>query len=305
MNRLLRWAQWLGIQRTSGHVEQLVATLGGVVSLVSIGALTYVLVGLEGSLAVVPSMGAATVLLFAVPHGPLSQPWALFVGNGVSAVVGVSCAMWVDNLLLASGLAVGFSMGAMHLCRAIHPPGGATALAAVIGGEALRDLGYGYLWIPVLLNCSLIFFAAVIFNGLFPWRRYPASLIKYQKLPSMNVDTESLSAADFERASQDLGYGVDISSEQLQGLYLQAKLLQKKQLAENFTLELGAVYTNDQPGADWAVRQIIDHAAHPDITRELVIYKVLEGPNQHHVDSCSRQAFAAWAKQRLKPIKAP
>ena len=80
-------------------------------------------------------MGAATVLLFGVPHGPLSQPWALFAGNLLSAFVGVSCFMLISNTFIAAGVAVSLSMGLMFVCRCVHPPGGATALAAVIGSQ--------------------------------------------------------------------------------------------------------------------------------------------------------------------------
>ena len=87
---------------------------------------------------VVASMGASAVLLFAVPHGPLSQPWALIGGHMVSAFIGVSCATLVPDTITAAALAVGLAIGAMHLLRCIHPPGGATALAAVVSGPS-RD----------------------------------------------------------------------------------------------------------------------------------------------------------------------
>ncbi|MGD8803705.1 MAG: HPP family protein, partial [Gammaproteobacteria bacterium] len=32
----------------------------------------------------------------------------------------------------------------MHYLRCIHPPGGATALSAVVGGPAVHVLGYTY-----------------------------------------------------------------------------------------------------------------------------------------------------------------
>jgi len=64
---------------------------------------------------VVASMGASAVLLFAVPHGPLSQPWALLGGHQVSAFIGVSCAMLIPETVLAAGTAVGLSIAAMHL----------------------------------------------------------------------------------------------------------------------------------------------------------------------------------------------
>ncbi len=42
----------------------------------------------------IASMGASAVLLFAAPHGAMSQPWSVFGGHLVSALVGVTCARW-------------------------------------------------------------------------------------------------------------------------------------------------------------------------------------------------------------------
>lgn len=102
-------------------------------------------------------MGASAVLVFAVPHGKLSQPWALFAGQLSSAFVGVSCYILVPNLFLAAGLAVGLAIGVMHVLRCIHPPGGATALVAVVGTSQIHTLGFEYLLTPVLLNTLIIF----------------------------------------------------------------------------------------------------------------------------------------------------
>ncbi|MGD8619070.1 MAG: HPP family protein [Gammaproteobacteria bacterium] len=59
-------------------------------------------------------MGASAVLLFAVPHGPLSQPWSVLAGHTASAVIGIACAQWIPNILLASALAVALTIGCMH-----------------------------------------------------------------------------------------------------------------------------------------------------------------------------------------------
>src|SRR5690625_7242859 len=85
------------------------------------------------------SMGATAVLLFAVPHGALSQPWAVVGGHVVSAIVGVTCQLLIPNLFWAAALSVGVAVAAMYYLRCIHPPGGATALAAEIGRASCRE----------------------------------------------------------------------------------------------------------------------------------------------------------------------
>jgi CBS domain-containing membrane protein len=104
------------------------------------------------------------VLLSAVPHGPLSQPSALVGGHMVSAVIGVACASLDTPPFIASALAVALASGAMYDLRCIHPPGGATALTAVAGGESVHARGFHYVVTPVLINVSIILLVAIVFN---------------------------------------------------------------------------------------------------------------------------------------------
>ena len=119
-------------------------------------------------------MGASAVLLFAAPASPLAQPWSILVGNGVSALMGVLSAQLIPDMALASAAAVMLAIAAMFLTRSLHPPGGAVALTAVIGGEGIRQLGVGYVLLPVLLNSLLLLMLALLYNRLLG-RRYPNS----------------------------------------------------------------------------------------------------------------------------------
>ena len=292
---------WLGIQSSSPLSEKLVSTIGGCVALISVSAITYFFIGEQNTL-VVTSMGAATVLLFAIPHAPFSQPWALFAGNTLSALIGVCCAKWIPDIYIASGIAVGGAIGTMLIFRCIHPPGGATALAAVIGGEPISQLGFWFILTPVLINCIIIFSTALVFNNIFPWRRYPSSLMRY-KPTSATEQKFKLDEKHIELGLREMGIIVDISPRQLQQIFQSAQKHRDSEIAGNFNLELGGVYTNNRPGADWAIRKIIDHASHPDPTKELIIYKVLDGAQKHSTGSCSRNEFAEWANQKLNSAK--
>ncbi|EIJ33397.1 HPP family protein [Thiothrix nivea] len=164
----------LALERND-HLEKWISALGGLVSLIGILLISHAGLGVEGASTLVASMGASAVLLFAVPHGPLSQPWPVLGGHGISALIGITCANLIHDPILAAGLAVALAIGAMHYLNCIHPPGGATALSAVIGGEAVHQLGYQYLLTPVMLNAVTILLIAVLFNYPFHWRRYPAA----------------------------------------------------------------------------------------------------------------------------------
>jgi len=168
--------RWLGIGNDlSTNAEKWVSTTGGLAGILGVALVSQSQLGLAGSSSIVASMGSSAVLLFAVPHGPLSQPWPVFGGHLVSAFVGVTCANLVPLPMLAAAIAVALAIGAMHYLRCIHPPGGATALGAVLGGDAVHQLGYQFVITPVMLNAVTILLVALLFNAPFAWRRYPAA----------------------------------------------------------------------------------------------------------------------------------
>ncbi len=145
--------RFIGLEiNKTGHLEKWVSGMGGLVGILAVSLISGQYLELTGAAWIVASMGATAVLLFAVPHGPLSQPWAVIGGHLVSAAIGVACARWVPDPLLAPAAAVGLAIGAMHYLRCIHPPGGATALTAVVGGSQLQALGFDYVLTPVSLN---------------------------------------------------------------------------------------------------------------------------------------------------------
>lgn len=146
--------------------EALVSGVGGCLAIAVVVLVCRRFVGSEGAGLLVASMGASAVLLFALPNGPLSGPWAVVGGHVLSAVVGVICAALVTDSLLAAAIAVGAAIGVMQLMRCVHPPGGATALSAVVGGSSVHALGMQYVLTPVLLNAAVIVTVAAAFNRI-------------------------------------------------------------------------------------------------------------------------------------------
>lgn len=169
--------KWIGIELIEvSTTEKLVAALGGMLAIFALISFTLWVLPQPAATAVIASMGASAVLLFAVPHGQLSQPWPVLAGHGVSALIGVCCARWIPHVESGAALAVGLAIGAMHQLKCIHPPGGATAFTAVTGGSAIHDMGFRFILFPVLANAAFIILLAVGINWAFRWRRYPASL---------------------------------------------------------------------------------------------------------------------------------
>lgn len=133
--------------------------------------------GLDG-MYILGSFGAAAVLVYGAPMAEFSQPRNLILGNVISAIVGVSVAANIssaESTAFAAALAVSSSVLFMHLLRSMHPPGGATALIAVVGGDAIRSLGYWYVLFPVLTGALILLAVALVVNNLSrnPHRHYP------------------------------------------------------------------------------------------------------------------------------------
>lgn len=128
------------------------------------------------------SFGASCVLIYGAIQSPLAQPRNLIGGHVISAVIGVTIAKFVPDITwLQAPLAVGLSIVFMQITKTLHPPGGATALIAVTGGEKIAALGYYYVLSPVLSGCLILLIVALIFNNITKERSYPTSS-KYTKI---------------------------------------------------------------------------------------------------------------------------
>jgi CBS domain-containing membrane protein len=304
MNIATALQRFFGIEPENvSHTEKLVSAIGGFLGILLIAVITFHTTDVNAAVIIVPSMGASAVLLFAVPHGKLSQPWALFGGHMVSALIGVLCYKLIDDPFLAAGLAVGLAIGAMHLLSCIHPPGGATALAAVIGGPAIHELGFSYALVPILINVIVIFAVAVGFNAFFAWRRYPASLAKRIKPASHAepgaIDMSSITQTDLDYAMKQMDLLIDITVDDLVNLYALASKHSQSQQLQAQQIKLDHYYSNGLFGKLWQVRHIIDEAMHNDPSKDKVIYKIVAGPGRRSTGTCSREEFAAWARYEV------
>ncbi len=297
--------QWLGIERNStSHAEKIVSALGAGLGIAVVFFCSQYFIALElinagDQILILASMGATAVLLFAVPHGALSQPWQVLAGHIISAAIGVSCQRMLPGMILSGALAVGLSVGVMYYLRCIHPPGGATALAFVIGSPALHTLGYQYIIFPILVNVLAILATAVIFNGFFYWRRYPAHFNTKKRLtttptPATNI---RLTTEDFSAAMHDLDSFIDITEEGITELLERAQHHAALNAPHPSKIVAGRYYSNGKIGNEWSIRQVVDDAnTQQPSSKDLVIYKVLAGHEAYETGICQREEFRQWAQ---------
>lgn len=154
--------------------EILWSWLGAFLGIAAVAGVNALLLdGLDLSL-MIGSLGASAVLVFGAPRSPLAQPRNLIGGHMLSALIGVLCWQWFQATpWLAQALAVATAIAAMHATRTLHPPGGATALIAVIGSQEIHQLGFLYVLLPATLGPLVLLVVALLVNNLPPTRRYP------------------------------------------------------------------------------------------------------------------------------------
>jgi CBS domain-containing membrane protein len=209
--------------------ERMRAVAGALLGLLLTAGFSMLMLGTATlPLALVAPMGASAVLLFCVPASPLAQPWPVIGGNTISALVGIACAKAIGNPLLAAPLAGSLAILVMFLLRCLHPPSGAVALTTVLGGPAVHAAGFGFAFVPVCLNSTLIVLVALLFNNL-TGRRYPhtqQSMLQNVHATRDPVPTARLgfTKEDLDAALARYGQVLDISRDDLEAILLETEV---------------------------------------------------------------------------------
>ena len=186
----------------------------------------HVLLGPAASIPLlVAPMGASAVLLFAVPASPLAQPWSIIGGNLVSATVGVACAGWIADPVGAAALAIALAICLMFALRCVHPPSGAVALTAVLGGPAIHALGYRFVVEPIAIQSVALLCAAIVYHAV-TGHRYPhvAQQSRGRGAVGSSSSTDAFTRADLEAVLSRRGELLDIDTGDLESLLRDVQL---------------------------------------------------------------------------------
>lgn len=166
------------------------------------------------------------MLLFAAPASPLAQPWSIVGGNTVAALTGVARA--IADPLLAAPAAAALAIVAMFTLRCLHPPGGAIALAAVLGGPAVRAAGFHFALVPVALNSAVLMLAAIAFNNatgrLYPHPQAAPKRGLHQTTDGPPTLRSVLGNSDLDAILARYDQVLDISRDELERLFQAAEL---------------------------------------------------------------------------------
>lgn len=230
--------------------ERFRAAVGAWIGILLTGLLGSLAVGNGFSLpALVAPMGASAVLLFAVPSSPLAQPWSILGGNTLAAVIGVTTAMVVPQPFVAAALAVAIAIGAMISLRCLHPPSGAVALTAVLGGSAIHDLGYGFVLWPVLGNSVALLALAIVYNNV-TGRTYPHSIrpqpASHGTQDAAPIDRIGFSSADLDDVLKEYDEVLDIDRDDLETILRRTELRSYRRRATH--LDCASIMSRDVVG---------------------------------------------------------
>jgi CBS domain-containing membrane protein len=214
------WQKWLPPDIGGNARERIRVAVGAMLGIFIAALLSRWLGSAQAGAWLMAPLGASAVLVFALPASPLAQPWPVLVGNTLSAVVGIVCATWIEDTVLAATVAVGVAMLLMFVTRSLHPPGGAVALFAVLSGS--HSLWFALF--PVATNTLLLLLVGVVYNRL-TGKRYPHVTVTV----ASPVATR-FTAADLDAALAHYNQVVDISRDDLAELlgYAEAQAYQRR-----------------------------------------------------------------------------
>ncbi|MBW1792407.1 MAG: HPP family protein [Deltaproteobacteria bacterium] len=148
--------------------------IGAFLGISAVAFINYNLLEQTDLLMIIGSFGASAVLIYGAVKSPLAQPRNLIGGHVFSAIIGVAFYhIFSDHMWLAASVSVATAIAFMHATRTLHPPGGATALIAVIGSDKIHNLGYLYAIIPVGLGALVMLIVALLVNNIPKSRKYP------------------------------------------------------------------------------------------------------------------------------------
>lgn len=193
--------------------ERLRACCGALIGIVLTAFLTHQIYPIAELPWLIAPMGASAVLLFAVPASPLAQPWSIIGGNIIAAIIGVTCAKYIDIELLALACAIAGTITGMFILRCIHPPAGAVTLTAVLGGPAIHAAGYGFVWMPVAVNSILLLLVALIFHAS---TRHSYPHVAHKSAHTPNNVQFGFTSDDLDLALRDYNELLDIDRNDLE-----------------------------------------------------------------------------------------
>lgn len=225
----------------------------------SIGALIGMLVAAailvhqgEESGWLVAACGASAVILFALPHSPMAQPWSV-IGSYLGAVlIALAVSALVPWTIAAVALALACTVWFMSRLNCLHPPGGAIVLFVVLPGFSGWPEA-GDLVLQVMCNALTLLLAAVLINKFLLRRPYPQCKSAgegnaHDTRDPLPTARGRLKHVDLLYALEKIGTYVDVQEQDLVALF---NLAVSNSLARHMGLTCGEIMSKDIVSAEY------------------------------------------------------
>ena len=145
------------------------ATLAGLFSTITIGALTLLTYKTQYGIFLIASFGSSMVLLFGYPESPFAQPKNIFFGHVLTTICGMLFLYFVPlPIYITIPLAVGLGVGLMIILNVTHPPAGGNPIIVIMGSVSMD-----YLINPIISGTIIILAFGIILNRLILKKKYP------------------------------------------------------------------------------------------------------------------------------------
>lgn len=281
--------------------ERWISALAGLIGILLMQAILAVMPAGPGVSYLLAPLGASTVILFALPHSPLAQPWSLAGGLFLSAVIGALCGLWITPAWLAIGVALGVSIWLTALLRCIHPPGGAMAVVFAIGVQQGMTLS------TALLNAVAALMAVLVVNNLMPGRRYPQCAPAGPARNAARPPRRSIRHDDLQHALEKLDTYLDVSEDDLVRIYDLATTHahsrhERRTCAEVMTTPVISVDFATELNAAWALLRAHHLPGLPVVDRSQRVVGVLTLDNfLRHVAPDPGQGIGDNIRRLLRP----
>ncbi|WP_337367085.1 HPP family protein [Noviherbaspirillum denitrificans] len=221
------------------RTERLRACCGTLIGIFLTALASRLALGPDASLPMlIAPLGASAVLLFALPSSPLAQPWSVLGGNVLSALIGVVCFRVAGDSALAAALAGSCAIAAMFALRCLHPPGGAIAVTAVLGGPAIHAAGFGFALAPVAVNSVLMLIVALVFNNATRHRyphRHQTEASKHNTGDAPPSNRLGFTQGDLDAVLDKYNEVLDVNRDDLGTLFMQAEMQAYRRRYEEIT----------------------------------------------------------------------
>lgn len=201
--------------------ERIKSAVGTALGVAAVLCVTYLL--FEHQYAMLAAVGASAVIMFAIPHSPMAQPWSVIGGYFIAVSIGLLALYTMMPPIVGIAVAIVLVVLMTMTFKCLHPPSG--AIVIFVFNQNPADFSVALTVISsVMVAALLLVMLATLLNNLGLGRKYPQCLTETIKnlhrtrdeLPTIRT---GVTHEDLDYALKKHGAYVDIQENELINLY--------------------------------------------------------------------------------------